>query len=470
MTYTLIALAAVALQILSVVFILRSIQSSRTPQGSVAWAAFLFFLPFIAVPIYLFFGSWRYQGYVVARREARTIIAGIERHKSEFGATDLLPRDLQSCFEGIAGLPIVAGNNMTLLPNWTDAFGAMFQAIDDAETYVLVQFYIIKDDELGRDLQQAMIRAAQRGVSVRLLFDAVGSKDLTRDYLNGLEQAGVEVLDINRLFDMRFHFQVNFRNHRKTVVVDGHIGFTGGFNVGDEYAGRDPQFGKWRDTHCELRGPVVSQLQLIFTEDWYGASQENITEQLNWITDAHDADMNGIIVATGPADEMDFGALYFCAMIHAAHERIWIASPYLIAENDILAALKLAVLRGVEVRLMLPKDRDHWITWLAAFSYFDELRDAGIQIWLFDDGFMHQKVILVDERICSVGTINLDNRSCRLNFEATVVMFNTDAAQATAEMLEADFECSALLDKSLSQQPLYIRYCAPLARLFSPVL
>ncbi len=470
MTFTFIAFAAIALQVLAIVFILRSIQTARTPQGAVAWASFLFFLPFIAVPVYFFLGNWRYQGYIIARRKAEAVIAGVKRQKADFGATGLDPLDLEPCFEGIADLPIVRGNRMALLSDWQDAFGAMFKAIDQATDYVLVQFYIIKDDELGRDLQKALIRAAERGVSVRLLYDAVGSKGLTGDYLSGLKDAGVEAVNINQLFGPKTRFQINFRNHRKTVIADGHVGFIGGFNVGDEYAGRDPQFGKWRDTHCELRGPVVSQLQLIFAEDWYGASEDNITDRLTWTTQTDEADMNGVIIATGPADEMDNGALYFCAMIHAAQKRIWIATPYLIAENDILAALKLAVLRGVEVRLMLPKDRDHWLTWLAAYAYFDELREAGVEIWLFDDGFMHQKVILVDDRISSIGTINLDNRSCRLNFEATAVIFDKDAAGATADMLEADFAVSKVLEKSLSDQPRYIRYGAPFARLFAPLL
>lgn len=470
MTLTFIAIAAIALQVLAVIFILRSIQTARTSQGAVAWASFLFFLPFIAVPVYLFLGNWRYHGYIIARRKAHAVMTSVKQLKTEFGATDLDPGDLQSCFEGIADLPIVHGNRMSLLTDWQDAFGTMFKAMDDAKDYILVQFYIVKDDELGRDLQKAMIRAAERGVKVRFLYDAVGSKDITADFLSELKDAGVEALDINRPSNLKSRFQVNFRNHRKTVVVDGHVGFTGGFNVGDEYAGRDPKFGKWRDTHCELRGPMVSQLQLIFAEDWYDASKDDITDRLTRNTPMDEANMNGVIIATGPADDLDNGALYFCAMIHAAQERIWIATPYLIAENDIVAALKLAVLRGVDVRLLLPKGRDHWITWLAAFAYFDELREAGVEIWLYQDGFMHQKVILVDERISSVGTINLDNRSCRLNFEATAVTFDTDVANATADMLEADFAVSKVLEKSLSDQPRYIRHGAPVARLFSPLL
>jgi cardiolipin synthase len=470
MTYTVFGVAAIALQVLAVVFILRSIKTARTSQGAVAWAFFLFFLPFLAVPFYLFLGNWRYSGYVVARRASKKVIARVRQQEHDFGATNLPASDLEMCFEGIAALPIVRGNKMTLLTDWREVFDEIFQAIDSANDYVLVQFYIIQDDDRGNELKSAMRRAALRGVTVRLLYDAVGSKDLTRSYLADLSQAGVEVLDINRLFGPSSRFQINFRNHRKSVIVDGHIGFIGGYNVGNEYAGRSPKFGKWRDTHCALLGPIVTQLQWIFVEDWHGATGLDISKTLNWETKVDPADMNGLIVATGPADDMDFGAYYFCTMIQAAQSRVWITSPYLIAENDILAALKIAVLRGVEVRLLLPKSRDHWATWLAAFEYFDELRSVGVEVWLYDDGFMHQKVVLVDDRIASVGTINLDNRSCRLNFEATAVMFDKTAAKATEEMLLADFAKSHLLETPLDQQPFHIRYGAPIARLFAPIL
>lgn len=470
MSVPLVSLALLALQLTAVIFIFRSIRTARTPQGAAAWSIFLFFVPFVAVPIYLFLGNWRYRGYIVARRKAESIANAIAEQKISFGAKDGLPQDVVQCFEKIADLPVVRGNGFALLPDWEAAFGSMFEAIESAQNYVLVQFYIIKDDALGRELQAAMIAAARRGVQVYLLYDAVGSKSLPASYLSALTDIGVQAHDINRLFGPRSNFQINFRNHRKTVVIDGKTGFTGGFNVGDEYAGRDPAFGNWRDTHCKLHGPIVTQLQLIFAEDWYSATHENLASRLIWNAEKHAQNVNGLIMATGPADEIDSGALYFCAAIQAAKRRIWIASPYLVPENDILAAMKLAVLRGVEVRLLLPKHRDHWSTWLAAFAYFDELRNAGVEIWLYDQGFMHQKVVLVDDLIASIGTINLDNRSCRLNFEATAIVFDKEVAKQTEAMFERDFASSEILTQSLADQPLHVRLGAPFARLFSPLL
>lgn len=458
------------LEIVAILFLIRAIRTARTPQGSVGWAIFLIFAPILAVPAYVFLGNWRYTGYVVARRQSKVVIEGIRRQGARYHARDVAQTPAGRSFEAIAGLPVVVGNSMSLLTTAEDTFKEIFRAIDAAKSYVLVQFYIIRDDTLGRQLQAAMAAAAARNVTVRLLYDAVGCKDLPKAYLEILRQAGVAAIDVNRLFGPRTRFQINFRNHRKTVVVDGHVGFIGGYNVGDEYAGKDPRFGNWRDTHCRLTGPMVSQLQLVFAEDWYGATEEPLIDQLDWHTTIQRPGMNGLIMATGPADKIDSGALYFCAAIHAAQTRLWIASPYLVVESDILSALKVAAMRGVKVRLLLPKKRDHWSTWLAAFAYFDELRDAGIQIWRYTDGFMHQKVVLVDDRIATVGTTNLDNRSCRLNFEATAVFFDHDAARAVSDMLQQDFARAELLTTRLADEPVHIRYGASIARLFAPLL
>jgi len=298
----------------------------------------------------------------------------------------------------------------------------------------------------------------------------VGCVKLPKSYLEILQQSGVEIMDAHALKGPKTRFQINFRNHRKTVVIDGETAFTGGFNVGDEYMGRDPKFGNWRDTHCFLRGPVVAQLQLVFAEDWYWATEIKLISELKWEPKRAKEDMDALIMATGPADKMDSGSLYFCASITAATKRVWIASPYFVPENDIMTVLKLAALRGVDVRILLPDAIDHKIVWLAAFAYFDEMIDVGVQIWRYTDGFMHQKVLVVDESIASIGTTNLDNRSCRLNFEATAMFFDKRPAREVAKMLEEDFKKSFQLTTKLKDQPMVKRLGAPVARLFAPLL
>jgi cardiolipin synthase len=268
----------------------------------------------------------------------------------------------------------------------------------------------------------------------------------------------------------RSRFQINFRNHRKTVVVDGEVGFTGGLNMGDEYMGEDPKFGLWRDTHARVTGPIVLQLQLIFGEDWHWATREDLFGALDWDIRLAEGNKDAVLVATGPGDAFDSGSFYFCALINAATERLWIASPYFVPENDILTALKLAAMSGVNVRVLTPEVIDHKISWLAALAYFDEIMAAGVQVWRYKEGFMHQKVVLVDDRISSIGTTNLDNRSCRLNFEETAVVFDAGTAAQTAEMFEADFARSFRLTQTLADRKFSERHGAPVARLFSPLL
>lgn len=462
--------AYLVLEVVAVYFAWRIISTARTPQGSVAWVAVLLAAPFIGVPAFLFLGHHKIAHYLVSRRESELVAAGI-RDAARRHAPDTVPEVDPRPFEHLAELPVVRGNDMTLLVDGQATFDAIFAAIDDAQHYVLVQFYIVRDDDLGRALRDRIVAAAERGVSVRLLFDPVGSHKLPREYYDVLRRAGVRMIDPRKKQRGADHrFQLNFRNHRKTVVVDGRVGFIGGHNVGDEYIGRSPRFGHWRDTHVALRGPIVAQLQLIFTEDWHWQSDEVIISELYWEQDHAERDMSGLIVATGPGDDMETGALFFFSAIAAARHRLWIASPYCVPDTDVLTALKHAALRGVDVRLLVPDVIDHRMPWLAGFAYFDELRETGVQILRYTDGFMHQKVVVVDETLAAIGTSNLDNRSFRLNFEAMAVMFDARAASDASAMLEADFQQAFRLEQSLEDQALWIRLGAPVARLFAPVL
>jgi cardiolipin synthase len=457
------------LQVAAVYCAWRAITSARTPQGAVGWVVFLLSAPYLGVLLYLFLGHHRYRGYRVSRRSSERVIAGVRDFGSAH-APESPPVVDPAPFERIADLPAVRGNALVPLIDGAASFAAIFAAIDAAERYVLVQFFIVHDDALGRDFRDRLIAAAERGVAVRFMADAVGSKSLPAAYITALRAAGVQVADPKAGNRPRNRFQINYRNHRKTVVVDGRVGFTGGLNVGDEYMGRDPAFGPWRDTHLELRGPVVSQLQLVFAEDWHWATGEILIDDLVWTPTRASADTVALVVATGPADRMETGALFFFAAIAAARNRVWIASPYCVPDVDVLTALKHAALAGRDVRLLVPDVIDHYIPWLAAFAYFDELREAGVQIWRYHEGFMHQKVVLVDDALAAIGTTNLDNRSFRLNFEAMVVGFDTGFAEDVAAFLTEDFDRARRLDVPLSDQPAKIRYAAPLARLFAPLL
>ncbi|PSL17181.1 cardiolipin synthase [Shimia abyssi] len=467
---TFLVLAFISIEVLAIALALRAMAWSRTPQGSVAWVVFLISAPHIAIISYLFLGHSRMNGYVVSRRDYQEVKTGIHTAREALPPRPDTQHIGYQAFEKIASSPILSGNAMELLVDGDETFDAIFDALDAAQSYILVQFYIVRDDQIGKALQARLIAAAERGVKVRFLYDSVGCSRLSRSYINDLKASGIEMFDSNALQGPRKRFQLNFRNHRKTVVIDGTTGFTGGLNIGDEYLGRDPAFGAWRDTHCCLRGPMVLQLQLAFCEDWHWATREYLFDQLDWPLVPAPENLDGLVLTSGPADDMETGNLYFNTCIAAARDRIWIASPYFVPDHDIAVALKLAALRGLDVRILVPAHRDHWLTWLAAFAYFDELREAGVQFLLYQDGFMHQKVVLVDDSIASVGTLNLDSRSCRLNFEATAIVFSPEVAEDVEIMLKDDFSRAELLQKNITDQPRWLRITAPVARLFAPLL
>jgi cardiolipin synthase len=415
----------------------------------------------VAVPLYLLFGYARVQSYAEARREA-----DVNLPDGSGAAIPPDPDDAERLAEvrAVSLHPVTRGNSMTLLPEGPDAFEAMIGAVETAERYVLVQFYILRDDLIGQRLGDALVAATARGVKVRVIYDGFGSFFLTRRYRRMLTDAGIETYVQRGPARPLGRMGLNFRNHRKIIVADGKRAFTGGMNVGDEY------LNEFRDTQVEVRGPLVAQLQAQFLQDWFWVSGQRLDDELLWDSEPQAEDMTGLVVGASPTDPHDNGALYFVALAQAARRRLWIASPYFAPDQSVLAALKLAALRGVEVRILLPEVPDRWTPWIAAFAFFDEVRHAGCEIWRYQGRFMHQKVALVDDDIVSVGTFNLDIRSCLLNFETTVVMRDTRAAAEVEAMLLADFDRSIRLDRDLPDQKPWLRLAAPVARLMAPLL
>lgn len=471
MFWILISSAAIAATwILAGLAALSAARTARTPQGAIGWVVFLLAAPIAALPAYLIFGHHRFKGYWRRRKQAAAAMIAVDDAALDLPPAQEKPEINFAPFEAIAGNEVSRGNGGQLLIDGNATFSAIFQAIETAQDYVLVQFYILRADALGLELQAHLLRAAGRGVNIWLMTDQIGSHGLPRSYTETLMEAGINVIDPTihrRPWD---RLRINFRNHRKTVIVDGQVGFTGGLNVGNEYYGLDPNFGTWRDTHLRLSGPIVQQLQLTFAEDWHWHTQEPIADHLRWEPVSCPQDKPALIASTGPGDTAGDASMMFFSAITAAQERAWLASPYFVPDQEVLAALKHAALRGVDVRLLLPERIDHYLPWLAAFAFFDDLRNAGVRIFRYQNGFMHQKCFVIDNSIAGVGTANLDNRSFRLNFETTALFFDQKTAGDVAAMLRADFAKASLLIRSLSEQPLSIRLLAPMARLLSPVL
>ncbi len=459
-----------ALNVAAFFFAFRAIRSARTPQGAVGWTFFLMVLPWLGVPAYLVFGDFRYPNMVSARRSSQSASrAGIEGFDERKPAAGDEGDPLRAGFETLAERRAVAGNAAELLIDHA-AFDAIFAAIAAARRYILIETYILRDDRTGRLLRERLIAKAREGLRVHVLYDPFGSHGLDRAYLKLLREAGVTITNFHARHKSRLFapMRLNFRDHRKIAVIDGETGFTGGFNFGDEYLGRNPRLGPWRDTLVRLTGPAVAQLQAHFAEDWHWATGKSL--DLNWRPEAVASNVTALVLASGPADAQETGCLYFLHALTCAKKRIWISSPYFTPDPSLTNAMRVAAARGVDVRVIVAGERDHWLVWLAGFAFLDEMRGSGVRFYRYKRGFMHQKIVLIDDHVAAIGSHNLDSRSCRLNFEASAIIFDPLFAEKVASMMERDFAASALVDRPLADQPAALRIAAPVARLFAPIL
>ncbi|MCC8997934.1 MAG: cardiolipin synthase [Candidatus Contendobacter sp.] len=470
----LITVVVALIHTLGVLSAIHAVASVRTSQGAIAWAVSLLTFPYLALPLYWILGRNRFHGYIEVLRNGaldqsnRSDIAMILEHLRDFQADLSSERvgDIQVLTQ-LSRTPYTGGNALELLIDGDATFRAIFAAIENAERYILIQFFIIKDDDLGRDLHTRLLRKVADGVSIRVLYDEIGSHALPKSYMETLRAAGIAVSAFHTTRGRRNRLQLNFRNHRKIVAVDGRVAFVGGLNVGNEYLGRGP-LGHWRDTHLRVAGPAVQALQRVFTADWYWATRQ--VPDLEWQSTVA-GNQTALIFPTGPADALETCSMFFHQAIVSARRRLWIASPYFVPDPPVFEALQLAALRGVDVRILLPAKPDHKLVYLASFSFLDAADRTGIQIYRYQDGFLHQKVVLVDDEIAAVGTANLDNRSLRLNFEVMAVVVDRGFTSQVAAMLEHDFQQSRQTSAAdLRSRNWLFRWSVRAARLFDPIL
>jgi len=447
----------------------------RTPQGTFAWILSLLVFPWASVPLYWIFGRSKFIGYrkgfVEGNRPldllAKKVHDSLQIHGAPARSESLWGRSAR-IQERLMGLPATMGNQARLLVDGPQTFAAIFAAIDSARSYLIVQFFIFREDRLGLELQARLIEKAKNGIRVYVLYDTVGSHFVSHKYWTLLVANGVRVSGFRTTRGKGNRFQLNFRNHRKLVIADGNIALTGGLNVGLEYLGENKRFGNWRDTFLEISGPSVQALQFSFCQDWFWAADE--IPELDWTAKVSEtADQIAAVLPTGPTDEIDACSLAILQVIQSAKETLWIASPYLVPDATVVYALQLAALRGVDVRILLPGHFDHLLPYLSSFSYYKPLEACGIKLFRYREGFMHQKVMLVDTAAASVGSVNLDFRSFHLNFELGVLIFDQPFALEVKSMLEKDFALSdQVFLKDFESKPFWFHLAVRIARLFSP--
>jgi cardiolipin synthase len=368
--------------------------------------------------------------------------------------------------------PISFATSTKVLSNGDSTFYEILEELKKAMHHIHLVYYIVRHDEIGQQIKNILIHKVKEGVKVRFLYDAVGSWKLPSVYIEELREAGVEVVPFGPVRIPFLNSKFNFRNHRKIIVIDGNIGFVGGVNIGDEYLGRNDSFGFWRDTHLLVKGEAVRTLQLIFLQDWYYMTNQSFLNS-EYLSPVLEENIHGGVqlIAGGPDNEHSVIKTIFFAMITSAKESVWIASPYFIPDEDIFSAIKVAALSGIDVRILVPYKPDKRIVFHASRSYFPELLEAGVKVFEYEKGFMHSKILIIDKKIASIGTSNMDMRSFHLNFEVNAFLYGTRSVEMLVYEYESDITFSRQINLAqFTKRHFGLKLLESTSRLLSPLL
>jgi len=450
------------------------LHTKRETMSAIAWSLTVLLFPLFGAVLFFLFGSQSITRPLTRRQEKKSA------YKRITGASDGKPSvDVPARWERLAklghhgdGFPVTAGNSITFYHEGHLAFDAMIDGIHSARNHVHIQFFIYRSDASGERFIDALCECARRGVEVRFLYDSVGSYNLTSRLLRKLTQAGGRTAAFLPILNPLYRFRVNLRNHRKILVVDGKVGFTGGLNIGDEYLGLARKFGPWRDTHFRVEGEGVQGLQRVFLEDWHFATEEAVHGE-RYTPKFEKPPGSALVQVVHSGPDSLYKAIretYFAGILHA-RKRVWIASPYFIPDGGLKDALMLAAWSGVDVRLLGLFRPDKWIPFLAARFYWTDVLAAGVKVYQYTPGMMHSKFMLVDGEWASIGTANMDNRSLYLNFEVNYQLFDQPAIAELEEHFLKDLESSIRVDTEVfSKRPLVAKLAENASRLLSPIL
>ncbi|MEQ2529354.1 cardiolipin synthase [Robertmurraya yapensis] len=448
-----------------------------------AWILVLFFVPGVGFLTYLLFGQslsrkklfqWDEQKKVGIAQQISGQLFDIGtgrfayRNDVERNHQDLIYMHLRN-----NDAVLTQDNHVDIFTDGNEKFKSLFTDIRNATDHIHLQYYILKRDQIGKKLLAALIEKAKEGVKVRVLYDDLGSRRMTKRFFKELRLAGGEVEAFFPSWFPLMNLRMNFRNHRKLAIIDGKIGYVGGFNVGDEYLGMNPRFGYWRDTHLRIIGSAVQSIQTRFILDWNQASHRyniHYSSSLFPITDS-DGDVGIQVVTSGPDSEWEQIKNGYIKMITSAKKSIWIQTPYFIPDTSLLDALRIAALSGVDVRIMVPNKPDHMFVYWATYSYIGEMLKAGAKVYIYDNGFIHAKTITVDDEISSVGTANIDYRSFRLNFEVNAFIYDKNISHQLTKSFLDDMQLSWEMTEDIYQKrSIIIRFKESVSRLLSPIL
>lgn len=455
----------------------------RSPLTVWTWLLILYFIPILGFVLYLVIGQDYHKSRMFRAKEVDGELNYAVRRQEEriFKKRLRLANPEMRRFENLilynlgAGQAVLTDNNdVRIYTDGKEKFRALIDEMKQARCYIHMQYYIIRNDELWKKIEPVLTQKVREGVEVRILFDSMGCRSMRNRDWNRLERAGIQVAEFFPALLGQLQFRVNYRNHRKIVVIDGRIGFVGGFNVGREYLGYNKKFGYWRDTHLCIEGAAVTSLAVRFVLDWNYAAKENLFLQdklfeiPDYVRNGHDPVQ---IISSGPDSQTKTIHDNYLRLIHSAKDHVYIQTPYLIPDESILDALMIAARSGVDVRIMVPCKPDHAFVYWATYSYVGQLVQAGAKCYVYNNGFLHAKTLCVDGMVACVGTANMDIRSFSLNFEVNAVIYSERTVQRLERAFETDqLKCTHVTRKIYDQRGLVIRVKEQFSRLLSPLL
>lgn len=463
------------------VTVVTLVVDKRDPVKTLSWVVVITMLPVAGILLYVMFGqNFRKRKIFkdknrfnsdhidsIITRQLYSVNSPFADNRPEIAVN----RDVVTLLLNAGRSPVTYNNDIRILNDGRETFEAIFTDIAAAKSSIHVEYYIISDDSLGRALADLLCQKASEGVEVRVIYDSVGSFSLPRRYIERLKSAGVEVEEFMPVVFPHFTSKINYRNHRKIVVIDGAVSFTGGLNVADRYVTGTSKLGDWRDTHLRIEGKASHTLQAIFITDWHFVHHVQLDEALYFAKTEPKEGVAVQIASSGP--DSDWAAImqgYFSA-ITKARNHIYISTPYFLPNEALLTAIKVASLGGVDVRLMLPFRSDSKTVYWATRSYITELMEAGVSVYLYYGGFNHSKLLMIDSMLSSIGSANMDIRSFEDNFEVSALIYDSSKTVELENRFLADLEQATLIRPSdWEARPVRHRFYEALARLLSPLL
>lgn len=455
----------------------------RDPKTIWTWLLVLYFVPVLGFLLYLLIGQDMRKSRMFKNKELEDAIqSAVLKQEQRVKSKEIFSFDngKLSRYHDLVMYNLAAAksvytddNEVEIYTDGKEYFAHLYETLAKAKEFIHIQSYIIKDDELWQAIEELLEKKVKEGVRVRVLYDSMGCRKMRKHEWDRIRSKGILVGEFFPAFFKRLHLRINYRNHRKIIVVDGKTAYVGGFNIGREYLGLEEKFGYWRDTHLRIQGSSVVSLHIRFILDWNHAAKENLFSEISLIREFEPGKgTDGVqIISSGPDTLNEEIRDNYQKLIGKARDHVYIQTPYLVPDEIVLNEIKMAAYSGIDVRIMIPCKPDHPFVYWATYSYVGELIDAGVRCYIYNDGFLHAKGVMSDGLVCSYGTANMDVRSFKLNFEVNATIYSPKTTARLERIFEEDLKnCTEITKEFYEKRGVIIRVKEQFSRMFSAIL